>query len=93
MTVKVSASFSESEDHKRASDYRATTTASVKMARVPTPEPVQRVLEAFMGIVDVECKLARAVIEGNAQKVAQQKGLLPPDDKPAPTPPTPKNGK
>ena len=35
--------FSESEDRKRASDFRAATTASVKMARVPTPEPVQRV--------------------------------------------------
>ena len=83
VTVKVSASFSESEDHKRSSDYRATTTAAVKMARVPTPEPVQRVLEAFMGIVDVECKLAKAVIEGNAREVAQTKGLLPPDAKPA----------
>ena len=53
------------------------------MARVPTPEPVQRVLEAFMKIVDVECQLAKAVIEGNAQQVAQQKGLLPPDPKSA----------
>ena len=83
ITVKVSASFSASEDHKRASDYRATTTASVKMARVPTPEPVQRVLESFMSIVDVECKLAKAVIDGNAAKVAQQKGLLPPTPKPS----------
>ena len=81
VTVKVSASFSESEDRKRASDFRAATTASVKMARVPTPEPVQRCLEAFMKIVDVECQIAKAVIEGNAQKVAQQKGLLPPDSK------------
>ena len=85
VTVKVSASFSEAEDHKRASDYRATTTASVKMARVPTPEPVQRVLEAFMKIVDVECKITEAIIEGNAQKVAQQKGLLPPDPKSPPS--------
>ena len=82
VTVKVSASFSEAEDHKRSSDYRATTTAAVKMARVPTPEPVQRVLQAFMGIVDVECQIAKALIEGNASKVAQQKGLLPPDSKP-----------
>ena len=83
VTVKVSASFSEAEDHKRSSDYRATTTAAVKMARVPTPEPVQRVLQAFMGIVDVECQIAKALIEGNASKVAQQKGLLPPDTKPS----------
>ena len=33
ITVKVSASFSASEDHKRESDYRATTTASVKMTQ------------------------------------------------------------
>ena len=57
------------------------------MARVPTPEPVQRCLEAFMKIVDVECQIAQAIIEGNAQKVAQQKGLLPPDPK------TPKSDK
>ena len=76
MTVKVSASFSESEDHKRESDYRATTTAKVTMTRVPTPEPVQRVLQAFMKIVDVECKITEAIIEGNAAQVAQQKGLL-----------------
>ena len=83
VTVKVSASFSASEDHKRASDYRATTTASVKMTRVPTPEPVQRVLEAFMKIVDVECKITEAIIEGNAQAQAQAKGLLPPPPKPS----------
>ena len=83
VTVKVSASFSESEDHKRASDYRATTTAKVTMGRVPTPEPVQRCLDAFMKIVDVECQIAKAVIEGNAQKVAQDKGLLPPTPKPS----------
>ena len=83
ITVKVSASFSASEDHKRASDYRATTTASVKMTRVPTPEPVQRVLEAFMKIVDVECKITEAIIEGNAQAQAQAKGLLPPTPKPS----------
>ena len=83
VTVKVSASFSESEDHKRSSDYRATTTAKVTMGRVPTPEPIQRVLEAFMKTVDVECQIAKAIIEGNAQKVAQDKGLLPPTPKPS----------
>ena len=77
VTVKVSASFSASEDHKRESDYRATTTAKVTMTRVPTPEPVQRVLEAFMKIVDVECKITEAIIEGNARSQAQAKGLLP----------------
>ena len=81
VTVKVSASFSASEDHKRESDYRATTTASVKMTRVPTPEPVQRVLEAFMKIVDVECKITEAIIEGNARSQAQAKGLLPKPEK------------
>ncbi len=83
VTVKVSASFSESEDHKRESDYRATTTAAVKMTRVPTPEPVQRVLQAFMKIVDVECKITEAMIEGNARSQAQAKGLLPPPPKPS----------
>ena len=83
VTVKVSASFSASQDHKRASDYRATTTAAVKMTRVPTPEPVQRVLQAFMKIVDVECKITEAMIEGNARSQAQAKGLLPPPQKPS----------
>ena len=46
------------------------------MTRVPTPEPVQRVLEAFMKIVDVECKITEAIIEGNARSQAQAKGLL-----------------
>ena len=55
VSVKVSASLSESETHKRESDYRATTTASRKMARVPTPEPIQRILEAFLSTVEVEC--------------------------------------
>ena len=72
--VKVSASFSESEDHKRESDYRATTSANLKMARVPTPEPIQRVLEAYMTIVDVEAKLAQAAIGANATAQAQAKG-------------------
>ena len=38
-----------------------------------------------MKIVDVECKITEAIIEGNAQKVAQQKGLLPPDPKSPPS--------
>ena len=75
--VKVQASFSESEEHKRESDYRATTSAKVTMARVPTPEPIQRVLSAFMSVVDVECEIAKAMIQQNAQQVAQKKGLLP----------------
>ena len=75
--VKVAASFSESEEHKRSSDYRATTTASVKMARVPTPEPIQRVLSAFMRVVDVECQLAEAAIQKNATDAAQKGGQLP----------------
>ncbi len=65
-TVKVSASFSESEDHKRESDYRATTSATVNMARVDTPEPIQRVLEAYMKLVDVECKRAVKAIDDSA---------------------------
>lgn len=76
-TVKVSASFSEAEDHKRESDYRATTSANLKMARVPTPEPIQRVLQAFLQTVDVECQIATAIIQQNAQAKAQQRGLLP----------------
>ena len=79
-TVKVTASFSESEDRKRQSDYRATTTASVKMARVPTPEPIQRVLAAYLRIVDTECQLALAAVEANARAKAQAAGLLPKDD-------------
>lgn len=71
--VKVSASFSESEEHKRESDYRATTSATLKMARVLTPEPLQRILGAYMKIVDVECKIAETVITQNAQNVIQQK--------------------
>ena len=79
-TVKVSASFSEAQEHKRESDYRATTTANLKMARVKTPEPIQRVLQAFMKTVDVECQIASAIIENNAKQVAQDKGLLPKGD-------------
>ena len=93
VSVKVSASFSESEDHKRESDYRATTSANLKMARVKTPEPIQRVMNAFMSIVDVECQIAKARIEQNAQQVAQQKGLLPAGgDQPAPQPQPDDNG-
>ena len=92
VSVKVSASFSESEDHKRESDYRATTSASVKMTRVPTPEPIQRVLEAFMSVVDVECQLAKAQITQNATQRAREQGLLPKTDEgggDAPAPPAP----
>ena len=77
-TVKVAASFSESEDRKRESDYRATTTANVSMKRVPTPEPIQRVLSAYLRIVDTECKLALAAIEADARSKAQASGYLPP---------------
>ena len=83
VTVKVSASFSESEDHKRSSDYRATTSATVKMARVATPEPIQRVLAAFMDIVDVECAIASAIVKANGKALAQKGGLLPPAPKPS----------
>lgn len=79
-TVKVSASFSESEDHKRESDYRATTSATLKMARVPTPEPIQRMLQAFLTTVDVEAQIAQSLIQGNAKALAQKKGLLPAGD-------------
>ena len=84
VSLKVTASFSESEDRKRTSDMRSVTTASVHMARVPTPEPIQRVLEAFMRIVDVQCKLAEAHIAANGQDQARAQGLLP-SDKPAPS--------
>ena len=87
--VKVSASFSESEDHKRESDYRATTTANLKMARVPTPEPIQRVLAAYLTLVDTEAQLAQAAIQQYAKSKAQDQGLLPKDtggDTPAPAP-------
>ena len=84
VSVKVSASFSESEDHKRASDYRATTSAAVKMARVPTPEPIQRILQAYMKLVDVECQLAEANIGNAANAKAKAQGLLP-ADAPAPS--------
>ena len=86
--VKVSASFSESEDHKRESDYRATTSASIHMERVKTPEPIQRVLSAFMNVVDVECQIAQAQIGAAGKAKAQAAGLLPAgDDTPAPAPP------
>ena len=76
-TVKVAASFSESEDRKRSSDYRATTTANVTMKRVATPEPIQRVLQAFLHVVDTECQLALAAVQKDAQAKAQKSGLLP----------------
>ena len=79
--VKVSASFSESEDHKRSSDYRATTSAKLTMARVPTPEPVQRMLQAFMSVVDVECEIAKRIITQSATEKAQAAGLLPKEEK------------
>ena len=86
-SVKISVSASETQDHKRTSDYRATTTCSLEMTRVPTPEPIQRVLQAFMKTVDVECKLAEAIINANGQKKAQELGLLPkPDNQPTPQP-------
>lgn len=75
--VKVQASFSEKEDHKRASDYRATTSATITMKRVSTPEPIQRMLQAFMGVVDVECEIAKQLVINNAQAVAKSKGLNP----------------
>ena len=75
--VKISVTASESAEHKRTSDYRATTSCTVKMGRVPTPEPVQRMESAFMKLVDVECKIAIAEIEKNAKERAQDAGLLP----------------
>ena len=83
VAVKVSASFSESEDRKRTSDARSVTTASIHMARVATPEPVQRVLEAYLKIVDTQCKIAEAHITSAASDQARAQGLLP-SSKPAP---------
>ena len=83
--VKISVTASESSEHKRTSDYRATTSCSLKMGRTPTPEPIQRMEQAFMKLVDVECTIATAMIEANGKERAQAAGLLP---KPGTTPPS-----
>ena len=82
--VKVSVTASESIEKKRTSDYRATTSCSLKMGRIQTPEPIQRMEQAFMKLVDVECKIATAEIEANAKERAQAAGLLPKSSAPAP---------
>ena len=75
--VKISVTASETAEHKRTSDYRATTSCTLKMGRVLTPEPIQRMEAAYMKLVDVECKIAIAEIEANATARAQEAGLLP----------------
>ena len=82
--VKISVTASESAQHKRTSDYRATTSCSLKMGRIQTPEPIQRMEQAFMRLVDVECKIATAEIEANAKERAQAAGLLAKSSTPAP---------
>lgn len=60
--ARISASASEHIEKKRTSDYRETCEAEVTMTRAPTPEPIQRILQATMSMVDVECELARRAI-------------------------------
>lgn len=60
--AKVTASASEHVTQKRTSDYRETCEAEIMMTRVPTPEPIQRILQATMKVIDVECELARREI-------------------------------
>ena len=60
--VTVHASFSETQDHKRATDFRASIVAEMDMARNPAPEPIMRVLEAFLTLVDAEAAIAKSAI-------------------------------
>lgn len=71
--VSMSVSASESQDHKRESDYSNTTHAELQMSRVKTPEPIQKILQAYLSIIDVECEIAKAKINNaGTEKVKQE---------------------
>lgn len=81
--VKIQAQFSESEQHKRSTDSRATVGVELEMGRTAAPEPVMRVLATYLHLVDLEGKIAKAEMEEAAKAAAQAAKLLPPDPKPA----------
>ena len=87
ITVKVSVSASESGERKRSSDYRAITKASLTMKRVPTPEPILRLMQGFLTLVDTEADIAKQQFINAATAKAQAAGLLPKSgDTPQPQP-------
>ena len=63
---KIHAEFSVSEQQKRTNDFRNTAKLVLKMARIPSPEPIMRTLDAFMEVVAVECAVLKANLEKNA---------------------------
>lgn len=79
---KIHAEFSVSEQRKRTNDFRNTAALHLEMGRVETPEPIQRVLDAFMDVVGVECAVLKSVIEKSAQErlAAGQSGDVEPED-------------
>ncbi len=75
--VKISASMSVASEHKRQSDYRSTTDATLNMKRIPTPEPIQVALDLWSDIVRAQADIARAQMGAAANAAAKESGLIP----------------
>ena len=76
-TVKISASFSASSDKKRQSDYRSTMEANLDMGLLPVPEPIARVVDGFLGIVEADIEIAKAIALDDRRKKAAAAKLIP----------------
>ena len=76
-SVKVQASFSSSEQHKRSSDYRSTTHAELCMKRQPPPEGLSRIMDSMMRTVDVGLKIAEQEALDAAEKGAKDDKVNP----------------
>lgn len=72
--ISVSASVSTSKEHKRSSDYRATTHAEVTMVQGEVPEGVALIVEAMNGVMATGLEINKMLINKQAAKMAEEAG-------------------
>lgn len=71
--VNFRASVSVAKEHKRKSDYRATTTANLTMAQGEQPEALSRIIDSMVKGLDDCLKLNHASLEDKTTKALEQK--------------------
>ena len=86
VSVKVSATASESGSSTRKSDYRSKSSCKLTMGRSGTPEGVQRINDLLTDLGDLAKTIVKAQARDAAQKAAAAAGLVPTGGSPAPQP-------
>ena len=80
--IKLSADVSVAKDHKRTSDYRATTHADLKMSQGETPEGLSLILDMFNKTTVKALEINQAIIQSKISGAATSSAAT--DDAPSP---------